>query len=44
MCIHPNTVDYRLRRITELTGIDATQPRGIHHLTAALAAQRAELS
>ena len=40
--IHPNTVDYRLRRITELTGVDAGQPGGIQRLTAALAAQRAE--
>ena len=40
--IHPNTVDYRLRRITELTGVDATQPSGIQRLVVALAAQRAE--
>lgn len=40
--IHPNTVDYRLRKIAELTGVDASQPGGIQRLAAALAAQRAE--
>lgn len=28
--VHPNTLDYRLRRIRELTGIDATDPAGSH--------------
>ncbi|WP_425555937.1 PucR family transcriptional regulator [Kitasatospora nipponensis] len=37
--VHPNTVDYRLRRATELTGLDAA--RGADQLTlrAALAAR-----
>ncbi|WP_146044288.1 CdaR family transcriptional regulator [Amycolatopsis sp. BJA-103] len=39
--VHPNTVDYRLRRIHELTGIDVTEPPGIHRATSALAARRA---
>jgi len=40
--VHPNTVDYRLRRIADLTGLDATHPAGIHRVAAALAARRAE--
>ncbi|TFV54556.1 PucR family transcriptional regulator, partial [Geodermatophilus sp. DF01-2] len=26
--VHPNTVRYRLRRATEITGVSATDPRG----------------
>lgn len=40
--VHPNTIIYRLRRITELTGIDTAQPQGMNQLSAALAARRAE--
>ncbi|MFD8497607.1 PucR family transcriptional regulator [Amycolatopsis sp. NPDC059657] len=40
--VHPNTVDYRLRRIHELTGIDPTHPAGIPRITAALAARQAK--
>ncbi|MFJ1766878.1 PucR family transcriptional regulator [Amycolatopsis sp. NPDC088138] len=39
--IHPNTVDYRLRRIRELTGVDPVHPAGVSRLTAAVAAHRA---
>ncbi|MFC7303874.1 PucR family transcriptional regulator [Streptomyces monticola] len=37
--IHPNTVDYRLRRITELTGADPTRVTDVALLRAALAAR-----
>lgn len=36
--IHPNTLDYRLRRIKELTGLSPNAPRDIQTLGAALAA------
>jgi sugar diacid utilization regulator len=36
--VHPNTLDYRLRRISELTGQSVTTPKGLQTLTAALAA------
>ncbi|WP_436492195.1 PucR family transcriptional regulator [Actinokineospora sp. HUAS TT18] len=39
--IHPNTVDYRLRRITALTGLDPAVPSQLPLLAAALAARRA---
>lgn len=39
--IHPNTVDYRLRRIAELTGLDPTRVTDVALLTAALAARSA---
>lgn len=39
--IHPNTVDYRLRRVRALTGLDPADPAGLHHIAAALAARRA---
>lgn len=39
--VHPNTVDYRLRRIHELIGLDATSTRDIGLLRAALAARSA---
>jgi hypothetical protein len=38
--VHPNTLDYRLRRIIELTGLDPTTARGLQLLGAALAARR----
>jgi sugar diacid utilization regulator len=40
--VHPNTVDYRLRRTAELTGIDLLNPVGIQRAAAAVAARRAE--
>ncbi|MFD5825517.1 PucR family transcriptional regulator [Lentzea sp. NPDC060358] len=39
--VHPNTVDYRLRRVAELTGLDPTRVEHVTLLTAALAARRA---
>ncbi len=36
--IHPNTLDYRLRRIRELTGLSPNAPRDIQTLGAALSA------
>jgi hypothetical protein len=39
--VHPNTVDYRLRRVRDLTGIDPLHPTGLSRLTAASAARRA---
>ncbi|WP_441247007.1 PucR family transcriptional regulator [Kitasatospora sp. McL0602] len=38
--VHPNTVDYRLRRATELTGLDAARGADLLTLHAALAALR----
>jgi hypothetical protein len=38
--VHPNTLDYRLRRIAELTGIDPGTARGLQLLGAALTARR----
>ncbi|MCE7002566.1 helix-turn-helix domain-containing protein [Kibdelosporangium philippinense] len=37
--VHPNTVDYRLRKILELTGLDATRTSDVSLLQAALAAR-----
>ena len=42
--VHPNTVDYRLRRVRELIGIDPLHPAGLPRIVAALAARRAERS
>jgi hypothetical protein len=39
--VHPNTVDYRLRRVHQLTGIDPLQPTGLPRMIAAVAARRA---
>ncbi|QKV78996.1 CdaR family transcriptional regulator [Amycolatopsis sp. Hca4] len=39
--VHPNTVDYRLRRIRDLTGIDPLHPAGLPRIIAASAARRA---
>lgn len=36
--VHPNTLDYRLRRIAEFTGLDPTEPEGMRVLTAAITA------
>ncbi|MFL6238954.1 MAG: PucR family transcriptional regulator [Actinomycetes bacterium] len=38
--VHPNTLDYRLRRIGQLTGLDPGKPSGQQLLTAALTARR----
>ena len=38
--LHPNTVDYRLRRVTALTGLDPSRPADLQHIGAALAARR----
>ena len=38
--VHPNTLDYRLRRIVDLTGLDPATTRGLQLLGAALAARR----
>jgi hypothetical protein len=38
--VHPNTLDYRLRRITELTGLEPGRPRDLVLLELALAARR----
>jgi sugar diacid utilization regulator len=38
--VHPNTLDYRLRRIVDLTGLDPSTTRGLQLLGAALAARR----
>jgi hypothetical protein len=38
--VHPNTLDYRLRRIVELIGIDLSSTHGLQLVGAALAARR----
>ncbi|MFF2080711.1 PucR family transcriptional regulator [Kitasatospora sp. NPDC058162] len=40
--LHPNTVDYRLRRIAVLTGLDPARPADVLRITAAIAARTAE--
>ncbi|MFF2147865.1 PucR family transcriptional regulator [Kitasatospora sp. NPDC058190] len=42
--LHPNTVDYRLRRIAVLTGLDPSRPADVLRITAAIAARAAEQS
>lgn len=37
--VHTNTVDYRLKRIGQLTGMDPAQPSGLWYLRAALVAR-----
>lgn len=37
--VHPNTLDYRLRRITELTGLDPGTAQGLQMLGAAMTAR-----
>ncbi|MFC9894670.1 PucR family transcriptional regulator [Nocardia sp. NPDC127579] len=39
MHVHTNTVDYRLRRIAQLTGIDPAKSSGLWHLRSALVAR-----
>ncbi|MFF4666902.1 PucR family transcriptional regulator [Streptomyces sp. NPDC001282] len=38
--IHPNTVDYRIRRIDRLTGLSPSRPADLQHICAALVARR----
>ena len=38
--VHPNTLDYRLRRIVDLTRLEPSTARGLQLLAAALAARR----
>ncbi|MCQ4211714.1 PucR family transcriptional regulator [Streptomyces longispororuber] len=38
--IHPNTVDYRIRRITQLTGLSPSSTSDLHQINAALVARR----
>jgi DNA-binding PucR family transcriptional regulator len=38
--VHPNTVRYRLRRVSELTGRNPTEPRDAHVLRTALIVAR----
>lgn len=38
--VHPNTLDYRLRRVRELTGLDPNEPEGRQLIRAALVARR----
>ncbi|MFI7423455.1 PucR family transcriptional regulator [Nonomuraea sp. NPDC049684] len=38
--VHPNTVDYRLRRAVSLTGLDPVDPAHLQRIGAALAARR----
>lgn len=40
--LHPNTVDYRLRRIAVLTGLDPARPADLPRIAAAIAARDAE--
>ncbi|MBD0322865.1 MAG: helix-turn-helix domain-containing protein [Aldersonia sp.] len=44
MYVHANTVDYRLKRVAQLTGCDPTRPSGLRRLQAALLARRLEAS
>lgn len=37
--VHTNTVDYRLKRVAQLTGFDPTQPAGLWYLRSALVAR-----
>ncbi|MFC9895304.1 PucR family transcriptional regulator [Nocardia sp. NPDC127579] len=39
MHVHTNTIDYRLKRITQLTGLDATQAAGLWYLRSAIVAR-----
>ncbi|MFE7423290.1 PucR family transcriptional regulator [Rhodococcus sp. NPDC057529] len=42
MHLHTNTVDYRLKRVAQLTGCDPTRPSGLRRIQAALVARRLE--
>jgi sugar diacid utilization regulator len=33
LCIHPRTLDYRLRRVRALTGVDPASTRGVRILS-----------
>ncbi|MDG3009053.1 PucR family transcriptional regulator [Rhodococcus sp. D2-41] len=37
--LHTNTVDYRMKRIAQLTGLDPTRPSGLRQLQAAIVAR-----
>ncbi|WP_431044931.1 PucR family transcriptional regulator [Streptomyces sp. P1-3] len=39
--VHPNTVDYRLRKVAALTGLDTSRPADLPTIRAALVAHRA---
>ncbi|MGD9485921.1 helix-turn-helix domain-containing protein [Streptomyces sp. TRM70308] len=41
LSVHPNTLDYRLRRVTAFTGLDATRPADAARVQAALTAHDA---
>jgi sugar diacid utilization regulator len=36
LCIHPRTLDYRLQRVHELTGLDPVSVRGVRILSTAV--------
>ena len=38
--VHPNTLDYRLKRVAELTGLDPSSPAGLQLLAASLTARK----
>jgi len=38
--VHPNTLDYRLKRVVDLTGLDPTTTRGLQLLAGAVAIRR----
>ncbi|MEV0945683.1 helix-turn-helix domain-containing protein [Rhodococcus sp. NPDC049939] len=40
--VHANTVDYRLKRVAQLTGFDPMRPSGLRQIQAALTARRLE--
>jgi sugar diacid utilization regulator len=40
LAVHPNTLDYRLRRVGEITGLSPSTARGLQVLGAALAVRR----
>lgn len=39
MHLHTNTIDYRLKRVAQITGFDPTQPSGLWYLRSALVAR-----
>lgn len=43
LAVHPNTVDNRLRRVAELTGLDPTAPADVPTIRAALVARSAAI-
>jgi hypothetical protein len=38
--VHPNTVDYRIKRVAQLTGLNPARPADLQHLSAALVARQ----